>query len=168
MRLNDWYRKRSSRHAFESLIDSLRLPADWTEKAPERTLLPALERVRSRKIVLSPLPTRTPVGLCGLWLARENEDVIMHRPSGDLRVWMHDVGHEAAHMLLGHGEGTTLERAHLASLIAESDIPDKDAISMTVRAGRGVTYSNDDEWDAEFFATLLMTRVRRDRIVRLF
>ncbi|AHK35455.1 hypothetical protein Pd630_LPD10005 (plasmid) [Rhodococcus opacus PD630] len=93
-------RKASTRSRLESIIASLALPEDWTIVQ----FVQSVEQLRGRKIHLLELPDSAPVGLCGLWLARPNDDVVFHRASSDPEQTRHTVSHEIGHMLCDHGD----------------------------------------------------------------
>ncbi|MBF6166242.1 hypothetical protein IU486_15945 [Streptomyces gardneri] len=139
---------RSRRSRFESIVDDLELPPDWTVEP----FFARLEQVRGREIVHLPLPEYFPVELCGLWLARSVDDVVLYRPWQVPTMARHVVAHEGAHMLLGHGRDST--PAELAALLAVVDFdgcPDADA--STARKARGASsYSDRDEYEAELLS----------------
>ncbi len=119
----------------------------------------SLERVRGRRIIRRPLPVNAPVGLCGLWLAREHDDVIVHRLSSDPTQERHVIGHEVAHMLLGHGHPAS--PTQVAQMLMGVDAAGVLKASGFKTARWTNAYARRDEYEAEFFATLIMTRARR-------
>ncbi|WP_405183705.1 M48 family metalloprotease [Nocardia sp. NBC_01377] len=167
-----WRRGSPTRSQLTSLIDQLALPQDWTVE----DLFACLVTVRGRPIVRLPLPEDAPVGLCGLWLARSEDDVVLHRPSPDPMMERHVLAHEAAHMLLDHGRDSTPQE--LAGLLVDWTFGGRlDSVVSQVRTARGASttgaYSRRDEYEAELLATMIMTRasqdgtLRRDRELRL-
>lgn len=161
----------STRSRVESVVERLAVPDDWTVAE----FLTELERVRGRRIVRMPLHDEAPVGLCGLWLELPDHDLVMHRQADDPIQERHVVGHEAAHMLLGHAPNTQLSRAGLATFLSGLELDDLDIDLSMVRAARGADdYDKQDEYEAELLATVIMTRARkdgvqrRDRILRAF
>ncbi|WP_157129148.1 hypothetical protein [Nocardia amamiensis] len=150
----------STRSRFEEIVDRLALPEDWSVEE----FFASLERVRGRRIIRRPLPANLPVGLCGLWLARPDDDVVLHRLSEDPTQERHVIGHEAAHMLLGHGHRAS--PAQLSRMLMGVNLDGGVDASM-VRTARGVnSYATRDEYEAEMLATLIMTGARRDGMVR--
>ncbi|WP_157129166.1 hypothetical protein [Nocardia amamiensis] len=158
-----WWRKRSTRARLLALVDHLdeALPEDWTAEE----LFASVERLRGRRIVRLPLPSASPVGLCGMWLACSGYDVFFLRKSSD----PHDIFHELGHMLLDHGQDSPADE--LATLLPGVEL-DHDV--ATVRAFRGASsYDRPEEYEAELFATMIRTRVRaggprRDRFLKVF
>ena len=146
-------RKTSTRARLQALIDRLELPADWTVGE----FIASVEHLRGRRIVHMLLPVTAPVGLCGLWLACKDHDVIFLRQSSDSGVERHVALHEVSHMLLGHGQDTSLAAEEWA-VLANELAPGHDL--STVRA-RGVsTYASTEEYEAELLATLIGFRAR--------
>lgn len=169
--LFSWRRPRpSTRARLESIVVNLGLQEDWTIEE----FFTAVETMRGRRIIRLLLPDQAPVGLCGLWLARPNDDVVFHRRCSDPTMERHVVSHEAAHMLLDHGRETS--PSELASLLAGVDLTDElgSSVSMVQTARSANTYLDRAEYEAEWLATLLMTRarqdgtMRRDRMLRTF
>jgi hypothetical protein len=143
----------STRARLQALIDRLELPADWTVGE----FIASVEHLRGRRIVQMLLPVTAPVGLCGLWLACKDHDVIFLRQSSDSGVERHVALHEVSHMLLGHGKDTSLVTEEWATLVNEF-APDHDP--SAVRA-RGVSnYASTEEYEAELLATLIGFRAR--------
>ncbi|WP_280246923.1 MULTISPECIES: hypothetical protein [Nocardia] len=153
-------RKSSTRSQLEELVDRLELPENWSVEV----FLAALERMRGRRIIRRPLPVNAPVGLCGLWLAREHDDVIVHRVSSDPIQERHVIAHEVAHMLLCHGRPASPAQVArmLMGVDAESEL--EPAVVRTARWANA--YARHDEYEAELFATLIMTRPHRSGTTR--
>ncbi|WP_433677763.1 DUF6545 domain-containing protein [Nocardia sp. CA-119907] len=149
------FRRRPAKRAqFESIVDRLELPQDWTVME----FFDRLARIRGRAIVQCPLPEHAPLGLFGLWLARPHDDAVLYRRASDPMLEWQVVVHELAHMLLDHRhEKPTGE---LAELLAGVDLDDgfvSDA-SM-IRGARSVSgYSDHAEYEAELLATMIMAR----------
>ncbi len=146
-------RRRSTRARLHALIDNLELPADWTIEE----FIAAVEHKRGRPIVRLLLPPTAPVGLCGLWLACENHDMILLRQCSDPAVEHHVVLHEVSHMLLGHGRDPAIPAVHWGGA------PGRGIDLSAVRAARGVSgYASREEYEAELLATLVGLRARVD------
>ncbi len=152
----------SRRSRLESLVDRLQLRKGWTVD----DLVTSVEQMRGRRIVRSPLPENMPVGLCGLWLARSDDDVVLHRKTSDPVMLRHVVAHEVAHMLLDHGGGTS--PGELAALLVGLDGGSGLGSSeSTVRTARGISaYDDECEYEAELLATMIVTGGRKQRLLR--
>lgn len=165
-----WRRRSSTRDRLGSLVSRLGLPDDWSVEE----FIEAVERMRGRRIVQLPLPERSPVGLCGLWLARPDDDLVLHRRCWDPTMEKHMVAHEVAHMLLGHDRLTSPRE--LATMLAGVDLGgEPGSPAPVVQTARGAsTYSDRAEYEAELLATLVMRgarkdgALRRDRMLRTF
>lgn len=164
-------RKASTRSRLESIIASLALPEDWTIVQ----FVQSVEQLRGRKIHLLELPDSAPVGLCGLWLARPNDDVVFHRASSDPEQTRHTVSHEIGHMLCDHGDDAQLPPEELATYLTGVDLTAHELDLSMVKAARGISsYSDQAEYEAELLATLIATKATsaqardRDRILRAF
>lgn len=140
---------RSTRRQFELLVEQLELSKNWTT----REFIAAVEQMRGRRIALLWLPDRTPVDLCGLWLARTDQDVVLRRRSSDPVYDTHILCHEVAHMLLD--EGISGSPAELATLLTGAELGDTD--TSVVQAARNGTYLDHAETKAEVLATMIMT-----------
>jgi hypothetical protein len=131
----------------------LPIPVPW-----DREIFVAnVAEMRGRAITLIPTDTATLADSpCGLWLARDDDDLILHEIGTSEYHIDQIVGHEIGHILLGHGQNL----AFAADRTRESDLccqvlPDIDP--ETVRAVLGRTnYVNDQEHDAELFASMLV------------
>lgn len=154
----------SRRLRLESLVDRLQLPREWTVDE----LVTSVERMRGRRIVRSRLPDSVPVGLCGLWLARAKDDVVLYRESSDPMMERHVVAHEVAHMLLGHGRKTSPRQ--LATLLVGGDVErELGSGASLVQTARGAgAYDDIFEYEAELLATLILTGDRRKGILRRY
>ncbi|MFI7000178.1 hypothetical protein [Nocardia sp. NPDC050175] len=148
--------KISTRARLQAVVDRLELPADWTIEE----FIASVERMRGRRIVRLLLPPTAPVGLCGLWLACKGYDVIFLRQSSDPAVELHVALHEVSHMLLNHGQDTSISAVEWSTLT--SGVPLNHEIDLsTVRAARGASsYASIEEYEAELLATLIGFRAR--------
>jgi hypothetical protein len=131
----------------------LPIPVPWDRDA----FIANVAKMRGRAITLIPTDTAA-LGdsPCGLWLARDDDDLILHEiGTSDYHIDQ-IVGHEIGHMLLGHGQNPAcdVDKARESDLCRHI-LPDIDP--KTVRAVLGRTnYVNDQEHDAELFASMLM------------
>lgn len=157
-------RRPSTRSRLESLASTLQLRNGWDVEE----LVSSVERIRGRRIVRAPLPDSAPVGLCGLWLAGEADDVVLFRPSSDPLMERHVVAHELAHMLLEHGRKTS--PGELATLLVGLDVGrGLGSNASMVQTARGASaYDDDREYEAELLATLIETGGRRKGILRRY
>lgn len=146
----------STRARLHSLVDRLELPVDWTVEE----FIASVEHARNRRIVRLLLPPTAPVGLCGLWLACPDCDVILLRQSSDPAIELHVALHEVSHMLLGHGQDTSIPTPEWIRLTGELDLGAEIDLA-TVRAARGLSsYASNEEYEAELLATLIGLRAR--------
>jgi hypothetical protein len=129
------------------------IPVPWDRDIFIRNLA----ELRGRPIRLVPTDTATLADSpCGLWLARDNDDLILHEIGTTDYHIDQIVGHEIGHMLLGHLRSPAFgaDRAREQDLCRQV-LPDIDP--RTVRAVLGRTNGGSaQERDAEMFASLLM------------
>ncbi|WP_051187007.1 hypothetical protein [Nocardia tenerifensis] len=129
---------------------------DWTVEE----FIGSVEHTRGRRIVRLLLPPAAPVGLCGLWLVCMDCDVILLRQSSDPAIDLHVALHEVGHMLLGHGQDTSIPTDELTRLAGDLAL-DHEIDPGTVRAARGLSsYASSEEYEAELFANLISSRAR--------
>ncbi|MFD6161780.1 hypothetical protein ACFWF7_35575 [Nocardia sp. NPDC060256] len=123
---------------------------DWTVE----DLFAEVERIRGRRILRLPLPVAVPPGLCGLWLAAPDYDVILLQDPDDLHVVVHELGH----MLLEHGQDSSA--TELVSMLAGVDLGPHDP--GMIRSARGASgYRRSEEYYAELLATMVLPMTRR-------
>ncbi|WP_122445450.1 hypothetical protein [Mycobacterium attenuatum] len=93
---------------------------------------------------------------CGLWLLRDHDDIIVHEAGTTEYHIDQIVCHEIAHMQLGHRSSSRQLHAdsHLASESFRDLLPGFDL--GVIRAVLGRTSGNDQERDAEMFASMVM------------
>lgn len=136
-----------------ALARELPIPVPWDRDV----FINNVAEMRGRAIRLIPTDTTTLADSpCGLWLACDDEDLILHEIGTTEYHIDQIVGHEIGHILLGHGRsgarGYDPVREHELFRRALPDIDPE-----TVRAVLGRTdYGSDQERDAEMFASLLM------------
>lgn len=119
---------------------------------------------RGRTIDLREM-TGIPAGLCGLWVATDEKDIIVINtgltgPRRDLVIM-----HEAAHVLFAHQSNVhllkdTKSARVLARTITDLNIADLDDVHTFL--GRS-HYDDPQEWQAEWLASYFLTRTRRTR-----
>ncbi|OBI50591.1 hypothetical protein [Mycobacterium sp. E787] len=136
-----------------ALTRGLPIPVPWNRGV----FVDNVAKMRGRAIRLIPTDTATLAeSPCGLWLACDDEDLILHEVGTTAYHIDQIVGHEIGHILLGHGRSGArgVEDAR-ARMLCRQALPDIDP--DTVRAVLGRTdYGSDQERDAEMFASLLM------------
>lgn len=81
-------------------LESLELPADTTLDA----LISRIQRVRGRRIVVVETPALSGKKICGLWIPREDVDVVYHAETSGTLHRQQMILHELAHMVLRHDE----------------------------------------------------------------
>ncbi|RFZ01147.1 hypothetical protein DSM43518_05640 [Mycobacterium marinum] len=136
-----------------AMARTLPIPVPWDRDV----FIKNLSEARGRAITLIPTDTAAlGIGPCGLWLARDDDDLILHEiGTSDYHIDQ-IVGHEIGHILLGHGRsnafGANSQRERdLCRQIWPHIDPD------TVRGFLGRTNCADDaEREAEMFGSLLM------------
>lgn len=136
-----------------ALARQLPIPVPWDRDV----FINHLSELRSRRIRLFPTETAALADSpCGLWLARDNDDLILHEAGTTDYHIDQIVGHEIGHIVLGHHRIRTFgnDKARERELCRQL-FPDIDP--NTVRAVLGRTNGgSDQERDAEMFASLLM------------
>lgn len=106
------------------------------------------------------LPTPMVFGnLCGLWLGTAKADYVFYEENTSRLHQQHIVCHELGHILCEHPAKKTL-----GSDIARALTPEVEPAEVQRVLGRE-TYSDDQEYEAELIATLILQRVSRFRIV---
>lgn len=136
-----------------AMARELPIPVPW-----DRDLfIHNIAEMRGRPITLIPTDTAALIDSpCGLWLTRDNDDLILHEiGTSDYHVDQ-IVCHEIGHMMLGHGR----TRAFGADRDREIEIcqlvmPDIDPAVVNAVLGR-TDFAGDQERDAEMFANILM------------
>lgn len=164
----DHGRTNSSRARLEGVVAQLNLQEAWTVEE----FVSAVEKLRKRGLRLLPLPDTAAAGLCGVWFATPDTDIIFHRPTSDPTQLHQIVTHECAHMLLDHGSDMT--REELAELLTGINLEAYGLDLSMVKAARGLTdYDDPAEYDAELFADIITTQAseasaRRRGVLRAF
>lgn len=136
-----------------ALARELPIPVPWNRDK----FVANLAEMRGRAITLIPTDTAALADSpCGLWLARDDEDLILHEiGTSDYHIDQ-IVCHEVGHMLLGHGRiqvhsnGTAHQRDLCRQLL-----PNIDPETVHAVLGRS-DYADDQEREAEMFASILV------------
>ena len=113
------------------------------------SLVSLVEESRKTHISITTSPLLNGTELCGLWLPREDEDLIFHAETDSEHHRQQIVCHELAHMILRHDEvaGPTLH-----GVLLEADGP--------VRAFGRSDFRDEFELAAEALADLLTNAIR--------
>ena len=86
--------------AAKGAFDRLQLPPRLTLEL----LIPHLEKLRSRRIVVIESEKLSGTKICGLWIPRPQADVVYHSPARGVLHRQQMILHELAHMILRHDE----------------------------------------------------------------
>lgn len=116
----------------------------------------AVQRGRPISLLPMPLPPEAP---SGMWVATGVRDYLIYPSSACLTRSAAVICHEVGHMLLGHDPGLTGET--VGSLLSElaPDLAAEQATRVLTRHG----YFSEQESDAEYLATVLVTLLSRSR-----
>jgi hypothetical protein len=136
-----------------ALTRRLPIPVPWDRNV----FVENLGQMRGRGIRLIPTDTTTlDDSPCGLWLACDDEDLILHEIGTTDYHIDQIVGHEIGHILLGHGLDGGHGRANAHEhTVSRQALPDIDPATVRAVLGRS-DYASEQERDAEMFASLLM------------
>lgn len=135
------------------LLGALPIPIPWDRDA----FVQSVAEMRARPITLIPIETASSAdSLYGLWLAREDDDLILHeRGTSDYHIDQ-IVCHEIGHMILGHRSGIHRETRDSLGESAWHQVL-SGLVPESVHAVLGSNdYSNEQEREAEMFASLLL------------
>lgn len=136
-----------------SLARELPIPVPWDREL----FIINLAEMRGRPITLIPIDTAALADSpCGLWLACDDDDLILHETGTSDYHIDHIVRHEIGHMVLGHGRirGDGADRMRVRELRRQI-LPDIDPEAVFALLGR-TTYTSSQECEAEAFASILM------------
>jgi Zn-dependent peptidase ImmA (M78 family) len=136
-----------------ALTRELPIPVPWDRNV----FVENLGRLRGRGIRLIPTDTAALADSpCGLWLACDDEDLILHEIGTTDYHIDQIVGHEIGHILLGHGRSGDhdFDAAHDRKVCRQA-LPDLDPDTVRAVLGRA-DYASDQEREAEMFASLLL------------
>ena len=138
-----------ARRQCEALVAALELPDpfDLAEMCAE------IGRRRGKPIVLMATPMALGGGLCGLWMGTAKADYVFYEQDTSPLHQQHIVFHELGHILRRHTPARVLG-ADIARVLA----PTVEPVEGQRVLGRD-TYSDEDEYEAELIATLLLQRV---------
>jgi hypothetical protein len=135
-----------------ALARELPIPVPWHRD----TFIANIAGLRNRSIRLVPTDTAALAGSpCGLWLASDDEDVILHETGTSDYHIDQIVCHEIGHMLLGHGRGHEGEVDGQIFNTLDQLLPDIEPATVRAILGRS-DFRADQERDAEMFASMMM------------
>ena len=146
--------RRSGRELRRILAD-LDVPQSWDRDQ----LVRRVSERRGRRLHVVPVPGRlVRAGHFGLWVARTDDDVVLYASETSDQHATHIICHEIAHMALGHDrtarDDDTVDRDSLRRAV-----PGFDESGVRRVFGRS-SYSADQEYEAELFATFVMASRR--------
>lgn len=135
-----------------ALVRSLPVPEPWDRAA----FIDAVARLRGRPIRLVPTVDELALGPCGVWLKRDDDDIIIHEAGTSEYHIDQIVCHEIGHMVLEHDGGSRGDASgeYYPKMIFGSALAGFDP-GAGVILGR-TSFDDDRERDAEMFASLLM------------
>ena len=137
-----------------ALVDSLTVPRPWDL----RQLLDTVAGTRGRPIILL---ARTGLACanhpCGIWLERDNDDIIVYDDQTSNYHVEQIVLHELGHILLDHGAGGTSGKPETQF---ELMVPDIDPATVRRVLGRSI-YDDESESQAELFASLVLSKAKK-------
>ena len=139
-----------------TLVRELPIPVPWDRDK----FITNLAQLRGRPITLIPTDTAGLAdGPCGLWLARDHDDLIFHESGTSDYHIDQIICHEIGHMVLGHGhfDAPDDDRDRKLKLCSEV-LPDIDPSKVRALLGRA-DYASDQEREAESFASVVMLAV---------
>lgn len=147
---------------FQELIQEVPIPYPWDPAEFVR----AVSEYRGREIILRQIDAAALAGTgcgtgSGLWIARENDDLILFGADTEWHA-DHVVLHEIGHMLLGHGDEVSGDQVGLDDVPLQTLMPSLSLDSIKSVLGR-TDYSLDRERDAETFADLVMVEATLPR-----
>lgn len=136
-----------------AIVRGLPIPVPWDLDV----FIEAIAAQRGRPIHLIPTDT---AGLgdspCGLWLSRDHDDLILHERGTSAYHIRQIVCHEVGHMMLGHGRTRSFGPVRDREVeVCQAAMPDLDPEAVNAVLGR-TDFANDQERDAEAFASILM------------
>ncbi|WP_231752687.1 MULTISPECIES: hypothetical protein [Bacteria] len=138
-----------------TLARQLPIPVPWDR----RTFVENFAHQRGRPIRLIPTDTAAFIDSpCGLWLIKDDEDIIVHEAGTTDYHIDQIVCHEIGHMVLEHRSGPREGNRVGPTAIAElcrSILPDLEPALIRTVLGR-TDYADEQERDAERFASVLM------------
>lgn len=136
-----------------NLARTLPIPVPWNRDV----FIARVAEMRGRPISLIPTETAALAGSpCGLWLTRDDDDLILHEIGTSEYHIDQIVCHEIGHMMLGHGRTRAFDSDRDREVeMCQKVLPDIDPAAVNAVLGR-TDFASDQERDAEMFASVLM------------
>lgn len=136
-----------------AMARALPIPVPWDRNE----FIANMARERGRPITLIPHNNAVPFGsMCGLWVARTDDDLIVYYADTSNYHIDHIVRHEIAHMVLGHCRTEDVDTHQAAAQhVCRDLLPDLNPTNVVSVLGRQ-TYDSPHERDAEKFACMIM------------
>ena len=144
--------REQARRECEAVVAALDIP----EPFDLESLCQRVGEQRARPIVLMPTPMVFG-NLCGLWLGTAKADYVFYEENTSRLHQKHIVCHEIGHLLRRHSASKTLGSDVARALAAAVEPGEVQRV-----LGRD-TYNDDQEFEAELIATLILRRVSRMR-----
>ena len=132
-------------------VEALEIPVPWDF---ERFCIGVAART-GRPLRVLPV-TAMPKGLCGMYVSTRGTDYVYAAAGTSPFHHEHIVLHEIGHLLAGHQGGLTVKD------LAQVLLPDLDPALVRAVLGR-TSYTDEQEREAEYFATLVAKRSRPGR-----
>lgn len=135
-----------------ALVRTLPVPVPWDRAA----FIDGVARLRGRPIRVVPTVDKLALSPCGLWMKRDNDDIIIHEAGTSEYHIDQIVCHEIGHMVLEHDGGPrgAASDDHQSKMIYATALAGFEP-STAVVLGR-ISFSDDRERDAEMFASIVM------------
>lgn len=142
----------ASKNDMLALFRTLPVPVPWDRAA----FIDGVARLRGRPIRLVPTVDELALGPCGVWLKRDDDDIIIHEAGTSEYHIDQIVCHEIGHMVLEHDGGSRgdTNAEYLPKMIFASALAGFDP-GTGVILGR-TSFDDNRERDAEMFASLVM------------
>jgi hypothetical protein len=138
-----------SRRECAALVAELDLPSPFDLEE----MCARIGRRRGKPIALTATPMAMGGGLCGLWMGTATADYVFYEADTSVLHQKHIVFHELGHILRGRASGKILG-ADVARALAPTVEPGE----VQRVLGRD-SYTDDDEYEAELIATLILRRL---------
>lgn len=135
-----------------ALVRTLPVPVPWDRNE----FIDGVARLRGRPIRVVPTVDKLALSPCGLWMKRDNDDIIIHEAGTSEYHVDQIVCHEIGHMVLEHDGGPrrAASAADDSKMIYATALAGFDP-STGVILGRTV-FDSDRERDAEMFASIVI------------
>lgn len=134
-----------------ALVRTLPVPTPWDRAA----FVDGVARMRGRPIQVVPTVGKLALSLCGVWMKRDSDDIIIHEAGTSEYHIDQIVCHEIGHMVLAHdGGAASASHGEHPKMIFANALAGFDP-SAGVILGR-TSFGDDREREAEMFASMVM------------